>query len=482
MSSPPSAGRTSIISNYLSLFIKTTEKLKILFRIAFRYLLEFVMFNKKFLISVSFILVLSGLYCSKKQHFELSRFISAETCGGCHSEIYSQWINSMHNQSHKDIIYNKVAAHFLKGLTDPDEIKEAESCIKCHTPVGVLTGFPKKTSDDLSKTPEIAKQGIQCDYCHSSTGTFRSYNNGLKLDPGHGDENPGIKRGPFKDSKSDYHHTEYSKFHTKAEICGNCHDVRHVVFETKLETTYEEWKNSPYNTGNKNHVNCQGCHMYQRPGIPATGATKRPENPGTATSGGIKRKHIFTHYFVGANAYMPGLNDDSVKKQMAEDRLKNSAELSIDDLKIRSGILFLSVKNTGAGHYLPTGLTDTRQMWLEIIVKSSEKVIYSSGKTDKNGYITKGTVIYNTVFGDGKGKPVTNIAKAREILKDYRVPPQKKLTETIKLPEGKFEALQVNVRLLYRSASQKTVDTVFEKGKHRLPVIVMEQISKTIKL
>ncbi len=49
------------------------------------------------------------------------------------------------------------------------------------------------------------------------------------------------------------------------------------------------------------------------PGIPATGSTKRPENPGAATDLSDERPHIFTHYFVGANSVVPAQFGDNGK-------------------------------------------------------------------------------------------------------------------------------------------------------------------------
>lgn len=445
---------------------------------------------KKIIIAVIVLFLVYPLIifsCSKVPHFELSRFISPETCGGCHDEIYSQWKESMHNLSHVDEIYRAAAFHYLKGLTDSAEIKEAEHCVVCHTPVGYFSGFPRKVSEERDapeKIPEIARQGIQCDYCHSATGAYAVYNNQMKLDPGHGEANPGIKRGPFKDSQSDFHKSEYSRFHTSSEICGVCHDVRHVVFGTKLETTYEEWKNSPYNSSDAaKRVPCQGCHMYHRPGVPATGSTERPANPGVAAVGGPKRDHIFTHYFVGGNMAVPSLHGDKVKAKMAQERLKNAAAISIDGGKVSSGTLIISVKNIGAGHYLPTGLTDVRQMWLEVVVKDrAGKIFFSSGTADGKGYLPDGTIIFNTVFGDGKGKAVENIAKAREVLRDHRVPPKGSLEEEISLPAKLPKNIIVHARLLYRSASQKLVDDLLGVGKLRLPVVVMAEAKKEISL
>lgn len=427
------------------------------------------------------------LSCSKVQHFELSRFIAPETCGGCHDEIYAQWKGSMHNLSHVDGIYLAAAFHYLKGLTDADEIAEAESCVKCHTPIGFFSGFPKTVSqerDNPDKVPGIAKQGIQCDFCHSATGAYVVYNNQIKLDPGNGEADAGIKRGPFKDSKSDFHKSAYSEFHTSSEICGVCHDVRHVVFGTKLETTFEEWSKSAYNSPDASkRVPCQGCHMYHRPGVPATGSTSRPKNPGVAAQGGPQREHIYTHYFVGANMTVPPAHGDTAKAKMAEERLKNAAELSIDGSKIGEGKLIVTVKNTGAGHNLPTGLTDVRQMWLEVTVKDAAgKTVFSTGVADANGYLPKGSIVYNTVFGDGKGNAVDNIAKARQVLRDRRVPPLGSLDETLAVPITAARSLTVNARLLYMGAPQELIDKLAGKGKIKIPAVTMTEAKKIITL
>ncbi len=423
--------------------------------------------------------------CSRVQHFELSRFIAPETCGGCHDAIYDQWKNSMHHLSQVDSLYRAAAFHYLEGLTDTDEIKEAESCVKCHTPVGFFTGFPKTVSqerDEPGRVPEIARQGIQCDFCHSATGAYAVYNNQIKLDPGYGESDPGVKRGPFGDSKSDFHKNAFSKFHTSSEICGVCHDVRHVVFGTKLETTYEEWSKSPYNSSNvKEHVPCQGCHMYQRPGVPATGSTSRPKNPGTAAVDGPHREHIYTHYFVGGNAVIPPLHDDRVKADMAVERLRNAAVLSIDGSKIGEGKIFVRVTNTGAGHYLPTGVSDIRQMWLEVVVKDEAgRTVYTTGVADARGYLPGKAIVFNTVFGDGKGNAVGNLAKAREVLRDHRVPPKGTLTEAIYLPTAPAGKVLVSARLLYRSVPQKLVDSLMGNSIIRIPVIVMAEARKTL--
>ncbi|MBF0211098.1 MAG: cytochrome c554 family protein [Desulfamplus sp.] len=409
-------------------------------------------------------------------HYQLSQFISPETCGGCHSEIYSQWQGSMHNLAHKDIIYNEVARASLVGLTNKDEIAEAEHCQTCHTPIGYITGYPLKTSDDIAKVADIAKEGISCDYCHSITGAYAVYNAQFKYAPGNGEDDPGVKRGPRKDAEPDFHLAEFSDFHTKSELCGTCHDVKHITFGTWLETTYQEWKSSPYS---KQGVQCQDCHMYQRLGNPATGSTERAKNSGSAADGAKERDHIFTHYFVGANMAIPTKEGNKALVQMAEERLKNTVDIKIEP-KSEGNSIVVRIKNIGAGHEVPTGLSNIRQVWLKLIAKDSKgKIIYTTGLPDDNGNLPNNTVIYTTIFGDGKGNPVDNLAKAKEIISNKRLKPMQEQIEKIDI--GKFEGkITVEASILYRGVPQNLANSLKALKDMDIPVVVMKDVKSSV--
>ena len=410
-----------------------------------------------------------------EKRFHKDQFIDPATCGDCHVEIMEQWQGSMHNQSHTDPIYNRVAAFLRRGLSDRGEIAEAESCVKCHTPVGYVTGFPEKFSDDLSRTPEIARSGIQCDYCHTAVDVTRMYNNGLVLAPGQGEDDPGIKQGPFDDCEPDFHGAAYSKLHTSSRICGTCHNVKHVSFGTDLETTYTEWENSSYNHGDPDkRVTCQDCHMYQRPGIPATGITPRPKNPGTAVDDGPHRPHIFTHYFIGGNT---GLAGDAQKGQMAQARLKNAAELSLDTRGLDRGKLRIRVKNSGAGHSLPTGVGDLRQVWLEVrVTDPSGALFFQSGMLNPAHELDPKAHIFRTVLGDGQGNPVVNLARAREVISDTRIKAGDVAVREVDLGGKPAKGSQIRVRLLYRGMPQGLLNKIPGKKIAPLPVVEMEAV------
>ncbi len=415
---------------------------------------------------------------TKSKNFKLDQFIDPETCGGCHDEIMSQWEGSMHHLSHKDPIYNRVAKFFLQGLTDAGEIEEAESCVKCHTPVGYVSGFPKKTSDDLAKTGQIPAQGIQCDYCHVAVDVSRMYNNGLVLSPGQGEDDPGVKHGPFDDAEPDFHEAAFSKLHTDSKICGTCHDVKHVVFGTDLESTYTEWQNSKYNSPDpEKHVSCQGCHMYQRPGVPTTGSTPRPENPGSAAEDAKERPHIFTHNFVGGNSGVPGMFTAKDKSDMAVERLRHAADIFL--VMVDNHTARVVVTNTGAGHSLPTGLGDLRQVWIEVTLADSKgKTVFQTGVPDGNNELPENTVMFKTVFGDGRGNPVFNMAKAKEILSDTRIPAGKSAVRLFNLTIVPKKGYILTARLLYRSMPQKILNQLPGKAIGPLPVVEMALVQK----
>ncbi len=416
------------------------------------------------------------------EKFELNQFIPPETCGDCHGEILEQWTNSMHNLSHHDPIYTRVAKFLRQGLTLAGEIEEAESCVKCHTPVGVVTGFPEKLSDDLSKTPEIATKGIQCDYCHSAVNITKMYNNGLVLEPGKGEDDPGVKYGPFDDSEPDFHEAAFSELHKSAGICGTCHNVKHLAFGTDLETSYTEWENSPYNDPDpKKRITCQGCHMYQRPGIPATGSTKRPENPGAATDYSVERPHIFTHYFVGANTSVPGQFNGKDKHEMAKERLENAAQIALDTTRLANKQLDVIVTNSGAGHSIPTGVGDLRQVWLEIIIRNAgNQPVFQSGILDKKKELPKETIIFRTILGDGKGNPVVNLAKAKQVLSDNRILAKQSVTQTITLDFVPKKDFLITARLLYRGMPQKILNLIPGEPLGPLPVVEMARVTQKI--
>jgi len=418
------------------------------------------------------------------------QFIEPAVCGDCHYEKYRQWSGSMHSKAFYDPLWRAATKLFVKDATEKDEILEMKACVKCHTPLGFRSYAIASPKDDYDKLAALPAQGIFCNWCHNINEVKHIGDAAYEVDPGGGEDDPSTMLGPLKDANSDFHPTKYSELHTKSEFCGLCHNVSHTGNNLPIEQTYTEWKNSPYNTGNPaTTVNCQDCHMRQSPGIPATGKTQRPDYPGRAADSGPDRKHIWTHYFVGANALVTKLLGSDMHAQMAVERLRNAADLEL----IKSGsfkkneLTNISVKviNSGAGHYLPTGITEVRQMWLAVTITDARgKMILNSGGLDKNGNIDKEAALYYTQLGNAKGEPVLNVAKADRILFDRRIPPKGYLIEkfVFQIPPDAASPLTVNATLKYRSASQSLAKVLFKEDTPEIPVIDMVSLVEKIKL
>ena len=430
----------------------------------------------------------AGKKAVKKEDFDIftfrkvrvQEFIKPEICAQCHSEIFRQWQGSMHSKAFVDPIWRAATKLFLEEVAKSSDISEMKTCVKCHTPLGFRSYSMMSPADDYDKLTDLPAQGIFCNWCHNISSALHLGDAGYEVEPGGGEADPATMLGPFKDAASPYHPTKYSELHTKSEFCGLCHNVSHAANHMPVEQTYNEWKNSPYNTGNPSTtVSCQDCHMRQRPGIPATGKTDRPDNPGKASDLGPERDHIWTHYFVGANAVVTNIMGSEMHAQMAVERLQNAADLKLikNDSYRKNELSQIRVKviNSGAGHYLPTGLTMIRQMWLDVkITDAAGKILLRSGALNEKGEIDKDAVRYHTKLGNEKGE-VLNVALADRVLYDHRIPPKGYIVESYSfyIPDDAVSPLSIEATLKYRSISQGLTKTLLGEDAPEIPVINM---------
>ena len=392
-------------------------------------------------------------------------FTHHDKCTSCHAIIHSQWEGTRHSYAYSDPFYLKeveAASQDTDGLVD-------EFCSRCHTPIGVVSG--EIPPIDGSQMSEIAKEGVQCDFCHVVSGSAGVANARFIVTPGD------TKWGPFDDAKSAGHESEYLELHTQSEFCGICHEVIHPVNGLVIDDTYSTWKNSPYA---QEGTSCQDCHMS--PGI-----TGFEANPGRAGSGAPKREHISLHSIVGGNAFITGMMGAGKEKELAIERLQNAATLEIEFPETASAgeevKVVVSIKNTGAGHNIPTGVSEIRQIWLELDVSdSNDKEIYITGELDASGNIEEGTAIYNNVLGNEQGNETLKFWLADRVLSDSRIAPGETVTEehTFTLPADVGYPVTVEATLKYRSAPQELIDHLFEEDTPQVPVIDMTYIAGNI--
>jgi hypothetical protein len=420
------------------------------------------------------------------QPFDAKRFIAPDVCGVCHENIFDMWDGTLHAGAFDDSLYRAATKLFVTLAHNTGERDDAEHCVSCHNPIAYRSGQISGSSEDFSKTDEVTRHAISCDLCHTISEIVKTMNALFNTDPGFGEDTPGRKRGPHDDAESDYHETYFSSLHTSSEICGTCHNVTHRWYYTKLEGTYDEWLHSPYHSLDSTKVvTCQDCHMRQSEGRPSTGMTIRPDYPGTSASMGKERPHIYRHNVVGGNTFVPVLLGHPERAVLARDRLQHTAVLEVftgEEHRGQVSRVTIRVKNEGAGHMIPTGVTEFRQMWLEVTVKDRKgKIIFTSGGVGLDGKLFQDTRVFQTLFGDSEGHPTINVSRAVMILNDKRIPPKGWQDEIYFMEKSFKKPLSITAELKYRSMDPAIVKLLMGGQTYDIPIVTMAKIETVIK-
>lgn len=409
------------------------------------------------------------------QKVDSSHFDSPSVCSACHPDIYKQWKGSMHSNAFKDPVFQALWALGEKEVGP--NIRNL--CAGCHSSIGTVAQEVKSENGKFIAS-EVAMEGVSCDLCHTISETRMSIsptglpqNASFVVSPGD------IKRGPYKDSVSTYHKSEYSELHTKSEFCGSCHNVFHPVSNFHIENTYTEWKFSIYA---QKGIQCQDCHMVPvEVAIETAKTLKKPAKlPGQPSNMGPKRDYMYTHEFVGGNAVITKLMGSDRHSEIAIKRLQNAASLDVNFRGGKAGELSeisVKVKNETAGHNLPTSLTEVREMWLDITVLDDKgNIVYRSGALDKDGNVDPSAEMFNAYAVDEKGHHTVKPWEIARFEYNNTIPPKgsKTVKYTFIAPKNS-KKLKVDVKLNYRSYPQAVANLLLGANAPKIPVILMTQ-------
>ncbi|HEY5656396.1 MAG TPA: hypothetical protein VIY27_01270, partial [Myxococcota bacterium] len=335
---------------------------------------------------------------------DVADFAPYEDCADCHERQWKERAGSMHTLSHPDPLYRSTA-ELARAEAGPEIYAY---CSGCHSPQGVTTGLIPDTPEEA--LPEIAKAGILCDVCHQvsrltheTSGWGEPGNASFALSP---DEDR--KFGPPDgDDEAAAHGVETREFLDRSEFCASCHTIIHPLNGLRLEHTYDEWKKSVYA---EKGIHCQDCHMRSVEDAMKVAAALAPIAViGRSEPSGDKRE-IHPHYFVGGNANAEVLGGSAKHGAMAEARLRSAARLQIElPPALEAGEAFafdVLVHNVGAGHNLPTSLTELREMWVMLEVRSEDgEILFHSGHLEPDGEIPEGAMRFGAIGGDAQGRP-----------------------------------------------------------------------------
>ncbi len=434
------------------------------------------------------------------EQYHVEDWTNSAKCKSCHNEIFNQWADSNHKNLVGTNPYFLVVAD-AAAKVEGEEFRQW--CNGCHSPSSVTTGLADKTTPTMDQlfesgaktlVAELKKhgnkkleEGVSCVACHRITkiedaGGNAAYTLNLTERKKYMFEDTNNKATQwlsekFINSKPQAHIDSYMKpVYKESVYCASCHDEFTPGSGSKIVSTFKEWEASPFNNPDDPSKNksCIDCHMtYMKNG-------KFSPLVGRSTDGGKIKKDVKVHYFAGSNHFLSGLKSKEHEDQTLQ-LLRTSAEL---DVNIFGNKIDVGVKNVGAGHHLPTGVADFRELWLDITVKDrTGKIVFESGKLKEDGNLGDDARPFMKIFGDKDGKPVGLLFwRYEKLLSDTRIKAGERRVESyeIKVEEGENiqYPLTAIVKLNFRIYPQWVTSAVQQSYPQlpNPPVVELEKI------
>ncbi len=379
---------------------------------------------------------------------------TAADCAPCHSAIAQQWQKSAHAHASTEAYYQAVATLFIEER-GPNAV---QFCAACHNPIGLVQGevdvkavgrvstvggaaYQARKLGIALPISQRAAEGVTCALCHQAAQVAASPGNGsldlatnLMALPAAAFEQLTLRAAPAAHQAA-----LLPAVIRQAELCAICHNLRLPNNGLALEPTFDEWQASPYPARG---VTCQNCHFP-----PITGPKADTSSETTVGAHGS---------IPGALSSLPDMADDETLLRQAATL---EAQLTTDPKNPDRLIATVTVTNSGAGHHLPTGASDLRQVWLELTLRDRDgQVLWSSGTLDQYGVLDSSAIQFRKVLGDVHGQPIDlhRVWVATQILSDTTLSPleARVIPYQINLPSAASTPLTLTVRLLYRDVSQ----------------------------
>ena len=363
----------------------------------------------------------------------------------------------------------------LLGLDETAQPVVGDFCLRCHSPVGWLEGFsePANPSEPFlrgdfwgaqmlglsplseqapdplhNKDSEGHMDGVSCDVCHRMidnqkiSGTDKAAGNGGMFV---------TLYEPFTDTERDEPRV-MAPFQRESELCGTCHEVTNPFLMTltdpdgdgvpanvphPIERTYTEWYNSSFRDKAKGR--CQDCHRPMRFAGAQTWLLSHLER----LWGPIDQTWADLGY--GVTASRQSALDERVADNLDfVDGATARIRVVSKPRRLRPGdtgtVKFRIINK--AGHKLPTGYGEGRQMWLHVKIWTKVGTILEDGAVDPE----TGEVLvanpddifeihalaegYGDLLDDDNDGVVTehekefHFALLNKVVKDNRIPPK----------------------------------------------------------
>ncbi|MFZ1086628.1 MAG: tetratricopeptide repeat protein [Terracidiphilus sp.] len=439
-----------------------------------------------------------------------SAYPSAEYCGTCHQEAYSQWRQALHSNAFRTPFYRTSVNLLIRDKTRG--IAFARHCDSCHNPIGVLSGA--LTEDSKVDRSEFDSDGLTCMTCHSIVNLDSTNGNGsVKMGvpsvivDDKGERIPGmvpfdmILKHPERHSKAvmhDFLHTpEFCAACHKANLPATLNDYKFV----RAFTAYDEWQQSKFSQRNPltfytaDFTTCQNCHM------------KRSAN--TLPDYGAKNGTFASHRWLAGNTAVPYYYGFEEQLNKTIDFLRSGNYLNVDIFALRKAgsdemiaplgkvsyslapsetiEAFVVVQNKSIGHSLIPEVRDLYEAWLEFTVKDvSGKDIYHSGFLKPDGMLDSRAHSFTNRPVTDQGEFVDNheVWTIHSVAYDNTVQAGRSVLVRYKfrLPPDVQGAYTVIARVNYRHLRQGYLNNVLGKDHPAYPVVEIASRTRTLKI
>lgn len=311
------------------------------------------------------ILALALASCgSEPNYLALEELMKPEACADCHPDHFREWSGSMHAYAAEDPVFRAINARGQRE-TQGDL---GDFCVGCHAPMAVRLGL---TTDglNLDEVPSWAR-GVTCYFCHSVTAVEGTHNNPLTL------ASDGVMRGGLRDAVASPAHAQaYSPLvdsgsPASSAMCGACHDIV-TDAGVHLERTFLEWEQSIF-SGREAAISeqsCGECHMITTDDVIAD----VPDRD-------VPLRRRSEHTFAGIDVALTPFPERDAQLAAIQRDLKGSLLPRLCVQPLEGGLISYRL-DALTGHNFPSGASQDRRAWAEIIAyDASDNVVFESGR------------------------------------------------------------------------------------------------------
>lgn len=255
-------------------------------------------------------------------------FLTSDSCGRCHQDIFQQWNSSAH---HFSSFNNQWYRKSIEYMQDVVGTKPSKWCAGCHDHAVFFNGRFDRPIKEQINTPE-AQAGLACTSCHSIVHVNSTMGQGdfvIEYPPLH---DLSVSDNKFLRWTHDYllkvdpaphRKTFLKRFHREqsTEFCSACHKVHLDVPVNGYRwirgfNEYDNWQSSG--------VSGQGARSFYYPPQPQTCVDCHmplvPSNDPAAQDG-----YVRSHRFPGANTALPYVNNDHEQMKITQEFLQSGA-------------------------------------------------------------------------------------------------------------------------------------------------------------